>query len=77
MRYKTTAEVFADKHGAPISAYANLTKSKPGDSAIAKHEKARQKRIMASPTSREASDDDVEHFEDSLKKVYYHARAGA
>ena len=77
MKYKTTAEVYADNHGQPISAYANLTKSKHGDSEIAKREKARIKRLPFSPTSREASPDDVAHFEDSPKKVYYNDRSGA
>ena len=72
MNYKTTAQVYQEKHGVPMPDVKGHATE-----AVKVCEQARQARIAASPTSREASDADVEHFEDSLKKVYYHARAGA
>lgn len=69
MRYKTTAEVYANKHGQPISAYANLTKSKRGDSEIAKREKKRMRAIMRG--------EDVESYDESMTRLNLHARWGA
>ena len=69
MKYKTTAEVYADKHGAPISAYANLTKSSRGDSEIAKREKSRMRAIMRG--------EDVESHAESMRLLGLHARWGA
>jgi hypothetical protein len=60
-----------------VKSLSDLTKIKPEDSAIVKHEKARLTRIPASPKSREASDDDVESFDESYSKRRLHARWGA
>lgn len=67
---------YAPKTEQPVKAIADLTKAKPGDSAIAKREKKRMAAIPHSPTGREPSDDDVEHFNDSYRNCNLQSRWG-
>ena len=62
MKFKTTADVYGDR-------YANLTKSKRGDSEIARRERKRMARIQAG--------EDVETKEESMRILNYHVRHGA
>ena len=72
MNYKTTAQVYQEKHGVPMPAVKGHATE-----AVKLREKARQARVQASPKSREASSKDVEHFDDSFRKLELHARWGA
>lgn len=69
-------KTYAPKTEQPVKAIADLTKAKPGDSAIAKREKKRMAAIPHSPTGREPSDDDVEHFNDSYRNCNLQSRWG-
>ena len=66
MKFKTTAEVYAEK-GKALPDY--MTKRKRGDSPIAKREKQRMRDILAGK--------DVESKEESMRKLSLHARWGA
>ncbi len=55
MNYKTTAEVYREKHGHDMPIPADFTKPKRGDSAIAKREKARMRANLRGDGSENSS----------------------
>ncbi len=69
MNYKTTAEVYREKHGHDMPIPADFTKPKRGDSAVAKREKARMRAILRG--------EDVETKDESMRILGLHARWGA
>jgi hypothetical protein len=46
MRYKTTAEVYRQKHGHDMPSYADMAKPRRGDSIAAQTEKARVRAVL-------------------------------